>query len=97
MKASLLILAATLAGMPAVALAQQKTELPFVKAATVKIATPWNLPPTLRNYTVDRFGGMSSLPWTRITGREMRTVPFADTDTPKPKFRLLSIGAEPTP
>lgn len=63
----------------------------FVKEMP-KMVTPLNLPPAKESTTITRVGGMSSQSWTQIAEREQARHGFPNSETPEPRFDLLTVN-----
>lgn len=57
-----------------------------------KMVTPLNLPQTKETTSIRHVGGMSSQSWAQIAEREQDRQGFPNSETPEPKFDLLSVN-----
>jgi hypothetical protein len=63
---------------------------------TVQFANPFAPTKTASSDKIERYGGMSSQPWSQIAAHhEDESSMYAGTFTPEPRLHLFWIGAEP--
>jgi hypothetical protein len=98
MKTKIMFLAMVIATLQTVALAQQQnlsTASTLVAKPKLQVFAPLNLTQPQAQDKIDRAGGMSSQPWTKIVGWHNCAPTFSDADKHEAHFCLVSFGAEP--